>query len=191
MIICPDYGSVFISTPKTGTHSMYKFLKENCGGEQYVGGYHRTKLPFNFRDYHVFTTIRHPLERFVSAWNSLLFTPEYRAKFISLVGSDRFEDFVDYVTSLDNQVIHPGSGFPVLSQQTVWHRQFFKLNSLLDIDNIKDELYNLFEVDTDDFPHELKRDHARYEDLVKGRCKHKLISWFSDDIEKFGDIYEY
>lgn len=67
MIISNKYRYLFISMPKTGTHTMYNVLSDNFAGERY-GEWHESVPPDSAIDYFKFATVRNPYTRFASAW---------------------------------------------------------------------------------------------------------------------------
>jgi hypothetical protein len=71
-------GAIFVHVPKTGGTSIEMTLRESP--EQVVGGHttalgYRRKFPEEFRDYFTFAVVRHPLDRFLSAWRYLRARP--------------------------------------------------------------------------------------------------------------------
>lgn len=58
---------VYIGIPRTGSKSMFQWLKDNYQSEN-VGGHHDWDVPEEFRDYLVFTIVRNPYERATSGW---------------------------------------------------------------------------------------------------------------------------
>ena len=70
MIVSRYYNYVFISVPKTGTHSLYDVLTEHFKGKR-VGGYHHTVIPEQFNGAFKFHTTRNPYHKFCSMWSIL------------------------------------------------------------------------------------------------------------------------
>jgi hypothetical protein len=67
MIISNENKYLFISVPKTGTHSMYELLQEKFDGVRH-GGYHHPDVPSAADDYFKFCTVRNPYAKIASAW---------------------------------------------------------------------------------------------------------------------------
>ena len=67
MHVSSTHRFVYIGIPRTGSKSMYQWLSENFQSES-VGGHHEWRVPEEFKDYLVFTTVRNPYERVVSGW---------------------------------------------------------------------------------------------------------------------------
>ena len=76
MIISEKNNYVFVSTPKTGSHTMFKILQEQYDGVRYgpSNGYnfHEWVTPVQYKNYFHFSTVRNPYTRFVALWWSLL-----------------------------------------------------------------------------------------------------------------------
>ena len=68
MIISHKHHYLFISVPKTGTHTMYHVLTEYLDGERH-GGFHNFKVPTVADNYFKFHTVRNPYYKFASAWS--------------------------------------------------------------------------------------------------------------------------
>jgi len=69
MIILPNHKAVYISCERTGSHTMFKVLKERFGGYHYKGhGYHGRVIPKDCRGWFTFATCRNPYARAVSIW---------------------------------------------------------------------------------------------------------------------------
>jgi hypothetical protein len=70
MIVGDEY--VYVSPPKTGTRSMYRWLIDHYGGKRLSETEdHQRTIPDEHKDKWVFTTIRHPYERAVSIYWSM------------------------------------------------------------------------------------------------------------------------
>lgn len=85
MLISHEYQFVFIRNPKTGTKSISKLLSSY--GTYEHGHYHEWKVPKEFSKYCIFTVVRHPVTRLISAyknrihaWHTLGKTYQEKAK---------------------------------------------------------------------------------------------------------------
>lgn len=180
MVISRKHKFVFISTPKTGTHSLYHTLQEHFECERYGEDYHENTIPLGCGDYFKFTTIRNPYDRLVSAWNSLLFTDEYRDEYISLIGNDTFEALVKWAWSNKRNLPYMGvRGLMTVVPQSTYLRGM-KIDKYLKIENIDEELSNLHFVDSKIKVHKLlHRKHKQWSEL-----KNKTILKFANDFLK-------
>lgn len=141
MIVFEQKKIVFVSNPKTGTHTMYKLLQE-CGGVRH-GRYHETE--FRFTPSFVFTTIREPLTRTVSVWNSLLFHEQKPRKQLlekGMVESDTFPAFVDWLCDQDPGRLYGGDWLSgMITNQTRWLAQYeFPINHYINIEKVQEHL---------------------------------------------------
>jgi hypothetical protein len=86
MMVCEEHKFVFISMPKSGTHSMYDYLNKNYNikyfddsgrlipiekGARVTQILHTTKIPQKYNNYFKFSTCRHPYDRAISVWWAL------------------------------------------------------------------------------------------------------------------------
>ncbi len=67
MIVSRALNYVYIAIPRTGSKSMCKWLVENYQGE-WLGYHHQWQVPDEFRGFLIFTLVRNPYDREVSAW---------------------------------------------------------------------------------------------------------------------------
>ncbi len=97
MILSRKNKYVFISTPKTGSHTFFKLLVEQFDGTRMGGEFHRTEMPPNTDGFTVFSTVRNPYDRLVALWNSLLHNKNdkhgYRDTWMSVLKNDDFLTF--------------------------------------------------------------------------------------------------
>lgn len=187
MIMSMQNKWLFVSVPKTGTHTMYELLKSSFGGIQLEGPYHRTEMPQECSEFFTFTTVRHPFSRTVSIWNSLTRVEPYRSLYLPVLGSDDFSVFVDCLIDGRLNLLPTGKGKALLTSQTSW------LNGIscdrhLQIEKIDDEFSSLPFTNKINFkiPHLLHREHERWEDLCKGNVGVKLYDFLREDFKNFG-----
>jgi len=97
-----------MSTPKTGTHSVYEVLmKEPYNAEFAVKSsigkryFHHNKINAvpDHKKYYKFTAIRNPFERTVSMWWFFIGPPDglNRKEYTERFGGNTFEDFTNYL----------------------------------------------------------------------------------------------
>lgn len=88
MIISNKFKYVFISVPKTGTHTMYDVLQRHFSGKHY-GAYHEHQIPHSAEDYYRFITVRNPYNRFASAWTHISrINEKYKQIYTKLLGCE-------------------------------------------------------------------------------------------------------
>ena len=63
MIISHKFNLIFITTPKSGSHTGFKLMKKYFEAQD-TGFNHSRNLPQRWRHYRTFTFVRNPYERF-------------------------------------------------------------------------------------------------------------------------------
>ncbi len=193
MILSRKNKYVFISTPKTGSHTFFKLLEEEFDGERQWPEFHRTEMPPNTSGYTVFSTVRNPYERLVALWNSLLHNPNdkhgYRAAWISVIKKDDFLTFCAFAAKNHKNIEHLAQvRLPRL--MTPQHRWYDRMPAdviPLHIENVKKEFHRLPFVKKEVIiPHELRRDHATWADLKTDEIIELANVWAGEDFERFG-----
>ena len=105
MILGPDW--VFVSVPKCATHSLYELLTARYGGIQNEGAYHQNMIPREHRDKPVFTCVRSPWTRTVSAWGRM-------------VHPEREEEPMPFPAFVSWLIDSPHPGKPVYQPMSTW-----------------------------------------------------------------------
>jgi hypothetical protein len=79
MVISHVLKYVYIGIPRTGSKSMNRWLMDHFQGE-WVGEHHQWQVPEEAKDYLIFTLVRNPYDREMSAWYFIPWSaPEDRA----------------------------------------------------------------------------------------------------------------
>lgn len=197
MILSRKHRYVFISTPKTGSHSFFKLLEKEFDGTRQLFGYHRTEMPDHTEDYLVFSTVRNPYDRLVSLWNSLLHskpdTHNYRDAWLTVLKDDKFDTFCKFAAEhKDNIEQIAAVRMPALmTPQHRWYRKMPEGVISLHLENIEEEFNSLTFVNKQVIiPHMLKRDHANWDDLKSEEIIEYANEWAGEDFEKFGYMKE-
>ncbi|MEP0072762.1 MAG: sulfotransferase family 2 domain-containing protein [Marinomonas sp.] len=194
MIVSKKHKFVFISTPKTGTHTMYKILPEEYEGELQPGPYHQKNIPENYANYFVFTTVRNPFERMVSIWHALIERENYRPTFLPLVGSESFLEFVKWITSLAPKERPKGKGGVLLYPQSEWLKDV-ELDKFLKIENIDSEFPSVpFYVKPSEqkkIPKVLARKHKTWSDVQCKETRKLIVDWAKEDFVNFNYSEDY
>lgn len=99
MIVSDEHKFVYVSTPKSGTHTMFRYLEEEWEGVRQDGAFHRLQVPPECREYFVFTTVRNPFPRAVSCWWHLLFRDPYRTLWRPRIGTFDFVEFCRFLVA--------------------------------------------------------------------------------------------
>jgi len=193
MILSRKYKYVFISTPKTGSHTFFKLLEEEFDGTRQWPEFHRTEMPKSTDGYTVFSTVRNPYERLVALWNSLLHNKNdrhgYRDTWMSALRKDDFLTFCAFAAKHHHNIetITQVRLPRLMTPQHRWYRRMPDHVIPLHLENVTEEFNRLPFVDkTIIMPHELKRDHASWDDLKTDEIIEYANVWAGDDFEKFG-----
>jgi hypothetical protein len=190
MIVSKINKFVFVSTPKTGTHSMFKLLPELFETFTVEGAYHETNVPDEYKDFFIFTTVRNPFERMVSIWNALINLEEYRVRYLPIVGGESFSDFVHWITKQTKESRPKGRGAAVLTTQSEW-LEGIRVDQYLKLENIDKEIQTLpFYSNAKEQPFErvpkvLARKHVVWNDLKNDELRSLIVNWANKDFENF------
>lgn len=201
MRISDKYKLIFVSTPKSGSHTGWKLMEENFPINN--SSMHNNIVPENKTNYNAFTFVRNPYERAVALWHSVLWThlsknkkqqqigQRYRKEFMKRVGADDFSSFCKYLASLDRN--KPGDFYRHLIKSQTHYHSVTNLKNLkyFKIENIKEELpkylLDVTGIKIKEIPHELKRNHETWKDLYTEENKSNIIKWAEEDFT----LYKY
>ncbi len=184
MIIGPDY--VFISVPKAGTHTMYWILKKHFGGKQRKGAYHQKNVPKASRKKFLFTTVRNPYARAVSAWISLTKTPRYKKAWIRVAGGPDFESFLRLISTKRPKSRVSGAIAPIPMHEWIGGIKFDKI---LKLENLAEEMQTLPFVKDQEFrvPNLLRRTKKdEYEKFLNKKTIPLINTWAKSDFKDYG-----
>lgn len=141
MLICDDPPFVFVSTPRSGTHAMYKFLADRYGLElPDPANYHPRHVPGDKQSHFTFTTVRNPYRRAVSAWWMLTRRPEYWVDWQCVWKDQAFEHVLHWMTMVKPGF--PGKGANVLWPQSQWLAPV-RLDAVVHIEMAGADFFNL------------------------------------------------
>lgn len=197
MIISEKHKYIFISTPKCGTHSMFKLLQTYFDGKRIrTNGFHSTKIPdnINISDYTVFTTVRNPYDRLVALWYSILYVREDYIKSWSRVLPDlSLESFTKLLVDHKYTTNKIRARMSLLvTPQYLWVKQMPQKTIYLQIENIETQFKQLSFVANNNYtiPHELSRHHPKWSELKNNTLIQLANNWAEKDFETFGYIPE-
>lgn len=185
MIISDKHKYVFVSNPKTGTHSFYKHLVDNYDGVQLEGRYHENEIPDEKKDYFTFSTCRHPFARAVSAFHVLTRDASYKDIFLPKIGGEDFLSFSKWLTSLDNDKELIGRGMAVLTLQSTWLKPV-RIDKLVRIETASEDFNDI------DFtkhkpkievPKLLSRKHESWDEIKCAESEKLLREWLDPDFK--------
>jgi len=183
MIISEKDKYVFVSNPKTGTHSFYKLLKEQFNGVQVEGRYHENDVPEKNKDYFTFSTCRHPFSRAVSAFHVLTRDDGYKDLFLPKIGGEDFLSFVKWLVKHDSEKELVGRGMAVLTLQSTWLRSV-RIDELVRIEHANDDFAALpFVKEPVAVPTLLARKHETWDEIKCQKSERLLRKWLAKEFE--------
>ena len=192
MIISDKYKYIFISTPKCGTHTMFKLLTKYFDGKRVrTNGYHSTVIPDNIdiNEYTVFTTVRNPYTRLVALWHSILYVrDDYTNSWSKYLPDKSLESFVKLLAENKNNVRAIKAKMPKLvTPQYLWVKNMPHKTKFLHIENITEDFDALDFVKnkTYSIPHELKRNHIKWPEIKNNNIITHANLWAGNDFELF------
>ena len=163
-------GWTFISTPKCATNSLFAVLKTVYRGKQASGAFHRRVIPLDHVAGDIFTCVRNPYSRAVSAWAS------------GVMSSLTFPEFLAWL------VVGPHVR-PMFKTMSAHHgdlvfKSAWKLESLED--DMRDDGFDLHD---DELPVLNTSEHLNY--LVKWAgvpdyLRLRFNEWAAEDFERYG-----
>ena len=180
MMILPDHKAVFVSTPRSGTHTMYKLLAEQYGGQRY-GDFHAVCKPSHCAGWLVFTTCRNPFTRAVSIWwwGTRQTRESNRDRIIRGAGGDGFEAFCKWLIS---PMFRP---WYATQPQVHWHNRF-RPSLVLRLENLAEDLQKLPFYTGGEIPHECRSEHPGAAQVMTPAAEEMILKWADDDFKRFG-----
>ncbi len=138
MLICDDPKFVFVSTPRSGTHAMYRFLGDRYGVKLAdPSNFHPLVVPGDKAGHFIFTTVRNPYRRAISAWWMLTQRPEYWDYWrVKLGNVNGFVNYLRWIEKAKPGV--PGKGAGAMWPQVYWLRNV-RLNATLHLEHVEEE----------------------------------------------------
>ena len=198
MIISKKLKYVFVSTPKAGTHTMYRMLPARFAGTHLaiLQGrkepipHHMREVPPEFQRFFTFANVRNPFDRAVSIWWTLTRYEKYRADYLKVFGSDEFGAYVRWQTG-KMQPPAPGQWFLFLNQ-TDWLSAVPRIDRVLHIENLVKEFNSLpfvkQPVDGIEAVMERRHDEGRLDwpEYYTKKLADNIREWARHDFENYG-----
>lgn len=187
MVILHDKKLIFVSVPKSGTHTFFRLLTEKFGGERIERPYHKRNVPpeLTVQGYKVFSACRNPYDRAVSVWYHVTQRDPYKDLWRrELRGSD-----ID--TVLRYCIEHREKSFPAIRGQVVMYNQWewlkpVPVDFMVHLESMAEDMTAIgLPMSKDD---ELNEFHASYkEPVVLTVAQKKMVQeWAREDFEEFG-----
>jgi len=110
---------VYVSTPKAGTHTIYRILNEHFSDGLLEAGFHNNRIVDHYDKYFRWTVVRNPFTRASSIWYSacrLAHLDQYKFRALSGAQND-FPKFTEWMLSVSE---NERQKQPLLQNQTEW-----------------------------------------------------------------------
>lgn len=178
MILLKNDHAVFISMPRSATHTIHRVLREQYGGQQRrpPRDFHPNDVPREYGHWFLWTVVRNPYTRAASMYWYLLKHPRRRLKV------DTFEEFCQLIRTRAADCRH-GPLWPMWQQ--VGH---LPLSAAVRFESLMADLHKL------PFwrgPEQLSVAGASHPDrplaeILTPRCVDLIRQWAGPDFEQFG-----
>jgi len=179
MIISHKYKLVFITTPKSGSHTGFKLMEDYFGA---AGGFnHSTKIPAGLKDYSSFTFVRNPYERFCALYHACV-TNHYKAWVPKSARKTKLS-YAKWYASMAKKNCYVRSD--LTSSQSYWHKNS-RIKNYIQIEKAEEIFDSLYPELNIQMPHELRREHFTWEDVKTDNLIHYINIWAGDDFKLYG-----
>lgn len=190
MRISEKYKLIFLSTPKSGSHTGWKIMEDNFPIT--IKKMHINIVDARYKDFDAFSIVRNPYERAAALWHSLLHgdpskKDRYRKIYLRKIGSDTFEAFTKWLASDEVSVKKSADFYIKLAISQTEYHSTCNLNSVTyhKVENLNESLPKyLFEKtgkQVKTVPHEHKRKHLSWDKLYTPENKKHIIEWAEKD----------
>ena len=178
MIASHEYKLVFVTTPKSGSHTGFELMRKYFGAEANFN--HISKVPYEYRDYNSFSFVRNPYERFCALYHACvvndvkLFVPTYARTSILKYG--------EWLAGLNQ---HFAIRKDLTVRQSKWH-EYSGVKTFVQIERAQETFNEWYPELKIVMPHELKREHPTWKDVNTSELKECVLKWAKSDFERFG-----
>jgi len=178
VIISDKHKLIFITTPKSGSHTGFKLMEDYFEGEAKFN--HSLKIPRKYKTYKSFTFVRNPYERFCALYHACVIND--RKTFVPTKARNLL-GYAKWMASIAKIQAFPR--VDLCAAQHIWHKNS-KLDEYVQIENAANTI-NLWYPELDiHFPHELKREHPVWKDIVTATLKYYVDIWAGKDFKLYG-----
>ena len=175
LIISHKHKLIFVTTPKSGSHTGFKLMKDYYEAEAAFN--HGTSIPDKCRNYHSFTFVRNPYERFCSLFNACVVNPGHNKRYIPLQARMSILHYAKWLAKLTQTRSYPR--IDLCAAQEVWHEKT-NVKEYVQIEKAQDRFAAL------DVPHELKRGTLTWKDVRTDNILHYVNIWAGKDFDLYG-----
>jgi hypothetical protein len=180
VIISEKYKLVFITTPKSGSHTGFR-LMETYFEPKPTSFNHSIVVPEKYKNYGKFTLVRNPYERFCALFHACVIND--KKKFVP--GNAR-QNILEYAKWMAKCSYHKNYiRKDLTAPQYQWHENskdllYIKIEQAQEIFNTAYPELNIR------MPHELKRDHPTWKDWCTNELTHYVNLWANKDFDLYG-----
>lgn len=180
MIISPKYKLIFVTTPKSGSHTGFKLMQTYFDANKTEFNHNRS-IPAKYKNYDTFTFVRNPYERFCALYFACVINDKKR--FVPIHARKSIEEYAEWYVSMKRMGRYIRED--LTSPQTYWHRNT-KIKNFIQIEEAQ-ELFNIMYPELNiRMPHELKRTHATWEDVATDELSNLVSEWADNDFNHYG-----
>ena len=176
MIVSDKYKLVFITTPKSGSHTGFKLMEKYFEATPTRFNHSRV-IPKQYRDYYSFTFVRNPYDRFCALYHACIVNdrkPWIPGKVHSVV------QYAEWLLKNENKIRED-----LTSSQWYWHR-YSKIKDYIQIEKAEDIFQTRYPLLDIQLPHELKREHIQWNDIKTTHLNDLVIAWAEKDFGLYG-----
>lgn len=180
MIISHKYRLIFITTPKSGSHTGFTLML-NYFNAQEVSFNHRKIKPNTLNNYHSFSFVRNPYERFCALYHACVINDT--KPFVPKSAKRDILSYAKWYAGMAKCNQYPRED--LTSSQSHWHRDT-KINEFIQIETAQEEFNKLYPELNIVMPHELKRKHPAWKDVRTPELIKYVNIWSQKDFELYG-----
>jgi len=173
VIISNKYKLIFVTTPKSGSHTGFMLMEDYFDAA--AGFNHNLKIPGRCKNYHSFTFVRNPYERFCSLYHACVINDEKR--FVPNYAKENILNYGAWYAGMAKRDSYPR--IDLCAAQWKWHENS-KIDEYVQIEEAQYRFAAL------DIPHELKREHPTWKDVKNDELTMYVNIWAGKDFELYG-----
>jgi hypothetical protein len=180
VIISNKYKLIFISTPKSGSHTGFKLMQDYFEAEN-TSFNHNTVIPNNIRNYHSFTFVRNPYDRFCALYHACVIN--HFKPFVPKSAKTSPLTYAKWYAKLTKAGRYPR--VDLCAAQWVWHKKS-RVKEYIHIEEAQEVFNNKYSEKNIIMPHELKRNHIIWNEIKTDELIYYVNLWAGKDFQLYG-----